>query len=66
MSGECLQDKWSSGFKKTSITKSCLHETNVVFADLNVRKYSNQQMDTNFGRFEMLALRTIAGDEFKK
>ena len=36
-----------------------------MFVDFNVRYHLHQQMDTNFGRFKILALRTMAGDEVK-
>ena len=45
--------------------KARIHETKGIFVDLNVRYHSHQQMDTNFGRFKILALRTMAGDEVK-
>ena len=37
-----------------------------MFVDFNVRKHLHQQMGPNFGRFKLLALRTMAGgDEVK-
>ena len=53
-------------FDKRQSIKTRKHETKGIFADFNVREYSNLQMDTNFERFkEMLALRTMASDELK-
>ena len=57
--------KISKSFDKHQTLKARIRETNGICVELNVRKYSYQQMDTHFGRFKMLALRRMAWDELK-
>ena len=52
-------------FDKRKYLKARIHETEGIFVDFIVRLHSHQQMNTNFRRFKMLALRTMAGDELK-
>ena len=52
----------SISFNRQSL-KARIRETKSICVELNVRKYSHQQMDTNFGRYKTLALRKMAGDE---
>ena len=52
-------------FVKRQSLKARKHETKRIFDDFNVRQHSHKRMDTNFGRFRMLALRTMADEELK-
>ena len=52
-------------FDKRQSLKARKHKTKSICVELIVRYYSHQQMNTNFRRFKMLALRTIAGDALK-
>ena len=52
-------------FDKRQSLKARKHETKGIFDDFNVRQHSHQWMDTNFGRFRMLALRIMAGEGLK-
>ena len=60
-----LERRYRHFFDKRQALKARKQETKGIFVDLNVRYHSHQQMDTNFGRFKMLALRNMAGDEVK-
>ena len=52
-------------FDKRQSLQARIHKTMSVCVEFNVRLYWHQQMNTNFRRFKMLALQTMAGDALK-
>ena len=52
-------------FDKRQSLKARIHKPKSICVELNVRLYSQQQMNTNFGRFKTIALRTMADDALK-